>query len=156
MSIHYREFLEEYYRYIKESELFTDSPKTLEQHFIEWIKKNNFPIAHAINEEVVSCIIDEERQKCLEHRNLAMSAILEMDAQEFQTRVLDGTLPDFPRAIAGDKDYISGIMRDTCHSHVLLTEEDFKKYIINYAEAHRNKLRFMDTADFKSLCYYNL
>jgi hypothetical protein len=149
MSIHYREFLEEYYKCVKE----TDSSKTLEEHFTEWIKKNKFPIAHAINEQDINRIIDEEREKCLEHRNVVMSAILEMDAKEFQTRVLDDTLPDFPRAIAGDKDYISGIMRDTCHSHILLTDEDFKKKIINYAEAHRNKIRFMDTADFKSICY---
>jgi hypothetical protein len=150
MSIHYREFLEEYF---KVSEVIADSSKTLEEHFAEWIKKNNFPIANAINEEDVNRIIDEEREKCLEHRNLAMSTIFEMDAKEFQTRVLDDTLPDFPRVIEGDKDYVTGIMRDTCHPHILLTDEDFEKNIINYAQAHRNKLRFMKTADFKSICY---
>jgi hypothetical protein len=152
MSIHYRQFLKEFRR-IDEDKIFIDSPKTIEKYFRDWIKNNNFPIAHAINEEDVSRIIEEERQKCIEARKVALTIIFKMDAKEFQTRVLDGTLPDFPRAIEGDKDYTAGLVRDTCHPHVLLTNEDFERNIVNYAEAHRYKLRFMEIDDFKSLCY---
>jgi hypothetical protein len=153
MSIKYIDFLEEFKR-LNDSEIFMSSSSTIEELFKDWLKKCNYPGAVDLDEQDIILIMDTERAKCLEERELAMSIIKKMDAKEFQTKVLNDTLPNFPRAIVGDKDYISGIIRDTCHAHIVLTEENLKNNIINYAEAHRYKIRFMETKDFKELCYY--
>lgn len=82
---------------------------------------------------------------------LAMKEIHEMSAKEFQTRLLNGTLPYVPNSQSPE---IAGLpQRDTCHSKHLLSEDDFERGIMNYAEAHRDKLRFMSAQQFKKLCY---
>jgi hypothetical protein len=83
-------------------------------------------------------------------REKAMEEIYKMSAKEFQTRLLEGTLPDFPRAAPP-----TGIIRDTCHEMRLLTDEDFEKpnRAANYAEANKGKLRYMSAECFKQNCY---
>ena len=85
-------------------------------------------------------------------REKAMEEILAMSAKEFQTRLLDGTLPDFPR------EPTPSLIRDTCHEKRLLTEKDFEhsKLISNYGEHHRNRLRYMTTEEYKYDCYPEL
>ena len=86
-----------------------------------------------------------------ETAELAMKEIHEMSAKEFQTRLLNGTLPYVPNLQSPE---IAGLpQRDTCHSKHLLSEDDFERGIVNYAEAHREKLRIMTAQQFKKLCY---
>ena len=82
----------------------------------------------------------------------AMEEILAMSAKEFQTRLLDGTLPDFPR------EQRPVLVRDTCHEKRLLAEKDFEhpELISNYGEHHRNRLRYMSTEEYKYDCYPEL
>lgn len=84
-----------------------------------------------------------------EVREKAMEEILAMSPKEFQTRLLEGTLPDFPR----EQPQI--LSRDTCHEKRLLTEKDFEhpELIINYGEYHRNRLRYMSAKQYKYECY---
>jgi hypothetical protein len=121
--------------------------------FKSWLIKNDYPELSL--EEIIN-IIEKERINFKKQRDEAMELILNMDAREFQTKLIDGTLPDFPRAIPGDQDYPNGILRDTCHGHYLLREEDFSRNIINYAEVHRKKIRFMNRKEFMKLCYHDL
>jgi len=82
---------------------------------------------------------------------LAMKEIHEMSAKEFQTRLLNDTLPYVPNSQSPE--IASFPQRDTCHSKHLLKEDDFEGETMNYAEAHRDKLRFMNAQQFKKLCY---
>jgi hypothetical protein len=83
-------------------------------------------------------------------REKAMREIEKMSAREFQTRLLDGTLPDFSREKPP-----TGLIRDTCHEMRLLTEEEFDNpnRASNYAEHHKSKLRYMSAETFKYDCY---
>ena len=126
------------------------------EDFKQWLIKNNYPGAELSDKEVLD-IVDKERINCKQIRDLAMTDIIEMTAKEFQTKLFDGTLPDFPRAVHGDVDYPVGLIRDTCHSHCLLTDDDFyRNNTNNYAEAHRDRIRFTSAKNFKELCYYGL
>lgn len=121
--------------------------------FKSWLVKKNY--LELSLEEIIQ-IIEKEKIDCKIQRDEAMKLISNMDAREFQTKLINGTLPDFQRAIPGDQDYPKGILRDTCHSHCLLSDEDFDKKIVNYAEVHRSKIRFTNTKDFIELCYHDL
>jgi len=93
-------------------------------------------------------IVENTKDKIL--RDLVMDEIYKMSAKEFQTRILDGTLPDFPR-----EDFPNGYQRDTCHEMRLLTDEEFEisNRVCNYAEAHKDKLRYLSVEKFKIYCY---
>jgi len=93
----------------------------------------------------------EESATDILQRAKAMEEIYKMSAKEFQTRVLDGTLPEFPR-----EEPPTGLIRDTCHEMRLLTEAEFENVHRpnNYAEAHKGKLRYMTTEVFKQNCYW--
>lgn len=142
MNTLYREFIDQ-----------LEGCDNIANEFKSWLIKNDYP---ELSQEEIINIIEKERINCKKQRDEAMDKILNMDAREFQTKLINGTLPDFPRAIEGDQDYPKGILRDTCHSHCLLSEEDFSRNIVNYAEAHRNKIRFMNTKEFVKLCYHDL
>jgi len=83
-------------------------------------------------------------------RNKAMREIEKMSAREFQTRVLNGTLPDFPREKPP-----TGLIRETNHEMRILTEEDFANpnRASNYAEHNKSRLRWMSAETFKYDCY---
>ena len=95
------------------------------------------------------CCSAEETAADILLRDQAMKQIYSMSPREFQSRILDGTLPDFPRGP------IIGIIRDTCHKMRLLKEEEFDlpDRPCNYAEAHKEKLRYISTEAFKQTCY---
>ena len=65
-------------------------------------------------------------------------------------------LPQFPRAVKGDPDYPEstepkrGLL---FYPKRRLTGTDLDKNMCNYAEAHREMLRWMSEEDFKKLCY---
>ena len=108
-----------------------------------WVEKMDRPgrkLARGSDESAIDILLREK----------AMNEIYEMSAREFQSRLLDGTLPDFPREKPP-----TGPIRDTCHTRRLLTEKDFLKpqCISNYAQAHKDKLRYMSAENFKYECY---
>jgi len=103
-------------------------------------------------EEIAQEELEYSLEKNEEHEELrekAMKEILEMSPKEFQTRLLDGTLPNFPRETP------QILTRDTCHEKRLLTEKEFENpgLIINYGEYHRNKLRYMSAKQYKYQFY---
>jgi len=65
-------------------------------------------------------------------------------------------LPQFPRAVKGDPDYPEstepkeGIL---FYPKRRLTGRDLDQNMSNYAEAHREMLRWMSEEDFKKVCY---
>jgi len=65
-------------------------------------------------------------------------------------------LPQFPRAVKGDPDYPEstepkqGIL---FYPKRRLTSRDLDQNMSNYAEAHREMLRWMSEEDFKKVCY---
>jgi len=77
-----------------------------------------------------------------------MAEIMAMTSKEFQTRLLDGTLPEFMREKIDGK-----LLRDTCHGKNILTEEQLNANVMNYANFHRGKLRYMSTESYKELAY---
>jgi hypothetical protein len=108
-----------------------------------WLEKMDRPgrkLARGTDESAIDIL---KREK-------TMKEIQRMSAKEFQIRLLNGTLPDFPREKPP-----TGLYRDTCHTRRFLTEEDFLRpeCINNYAEHHKDKLRYMSAECFKYLCY---
>jgi hypothetical protein len=108
-----------------------------------WLEKMDRPgrkLARGTDESATDILLREN----------AMVKIFLMSPREFQTRLLDGTLPDFPR-----EEWPSGLIRDTCHEMRLLTEAEFddNNRPNNYAEAHKGKLRYMNVEQFKQCCY---
>jgi hypothetical protein len=83
-----------------------------------------------------------------EEREEAMAEIMAMTAKEFQTRIFDGTLPEFMREKNNGK-----LLRDTCHGRNILTEEQLNSNVMNYANFHRDKLRYMSAESYKELAY---
>ena len=120
-----------------------EEDEELGEMFEMWVEKMDRPGRKLARES------DEPAIDILQ-RNKALREINKMSAKEFQTRLLNGTLPDFPREKPP-----TGLYRDTCHTRRLLTEEDFLKpqCISNYAQAHKDKLRYMSADNFKYLCY---
>jgi hypothetical protein len=111
-----------------------------------WLEKMDRPgrkLARGTDESATNILLREN----------AMAKIFMMSPREFQTRLLDGTLPDFPR-----EEWPSGLIRDTCHEMRLLTEAEFEddNRPNNYAEAHKGKLRYMNVEQFKQCCYNEL
>lgn len=136
---HNKDEEDEFYTLLEQSE----HDEKLKERLEMWLEKMDSPgrkLLRGSDESAINILLREK----------AMKEIKKMSAKEFQTRLLDGTLPDFPR-----EEHPSGLMRDTCHFRRLLTEEDFARseYIMNYAQAHKDKLRYMSADEFKQLCY---
>lgn len=111
-----------------------------------WLEKVNRPgrLAQRNGEEITK----EQLLEMIEQdRNNAMTEIEKMDSYEFQTRVLDGTLPEFIR------ETVKGIQRDTNHRREILTKKQFEIGLTNYGNVHRNKLRYISAEIFKKDCY---
>jgi hypothetical protein len=89
--------------------------------------------------DVIKLLEDERKQ--------AMAEIMDMDSKEFQTRLFDGTLPDFVR------ETYTGLHRDTCHPMRMLTERDFELKMTCYGDVHRARLRYMSEECYKNLAY---
>ena len=125
----------------------TEEEMIEEQEMIEmWLERVNCPeFIEKRNGEKVT------KQQVLEmienERNNAMLEIEKMDPYEFQTRVFNGTLPQFIREKSKE------LQRDTNHSRVILTKQEFDNGLTNYGNAHRNKIRYMSTEEFKENCY---
>jgi hypothetical protein len=133
---------DEFLRSLEEAENDPELRENLEM----WLEKMDRPgrkLARGSDESVADIL---KREK-------AMREIEKMSPKEFQTRLLDGTLPDFPREKPP-----TGLVRDTCHEMRLLTEEDFAnpKRVSNYAEHHKNMLRYMSVECYKYNCYNEL
>jgi hypothetical protein len=125
----------------------TEEEMIEQQEIIEmWLETLNRPerIEKRNGEEVTKQQVLEMIEN--ERRN-AMLEIEKMDPYEFQTRVFNGTLPKFIREKS------KKLQRDTNHSRVILTKEQFDKGLTNYGNAHRNKIRYMTTEEFKENCY---
>jgi hypothetical protein len=118
-----------------------------EEEMLEmWLEKLNRPGRlearggkEVTKEEILKMFADEREQ--------AMAEIMAMSAKEFQTRLFDGTLPDFVR------ETFTGLYRDTCHSMRMLTERDFELNITCYGDVHRGRLRYASVDNYKSLAY---
>ena len=115
----------------------------LQERLEMWLEKMDRPgrkLARGSDESAADILLREK----------AMREIEKMSAKEFQTRLLDETLPDFPREKPP-----TGLIRDTCHEMRLLTEEDFANpnRASNYAEHHKSRLRYMSAETFKYDCY---
>jgi hypothetical protein len=139
--------LANYVREVREAEHLAqeDYDAAEDEELLEmWLEKMDRPgrMAARGNEEPAVNILLREK---------AMGEICQMSAKEFQTRLLDGTLPEFPREAPP-----KGLQRDTCQDRRLLTERDYRMpegCICNYAEAHKDKLRYMSVDQFKQACY---
>ena len=118
-----------------------------EEEMLEmWIEKLNRPGRvqerggkEVTKEDVLKLLADEREQ--------AMAEIMDMDSKEFQTRLFEGTLPDFMR------ERHSGLHRDTCHCKRMLTERDFELKMTCYGDVHRERLRYMSQEGYKRLAY---
>lgn len=80
----------------------------------------------------------------------AMEWIRSMSRGEFQQRLIDGTMPEFPR------DRKPMLIRDTCHSRRLMTPEELQAEAGDFENAgniNRDALAYMSLADFKSRYY---
>ena len=123
-----------------------DPEEELEEMIEMWLEKLNRPGClenrggiEATKEDVLKMFEDEREE--------AMAQILDMEPKEFQTRLFDGTLPDFVREIH------TGLQRDTCHVRRMLTERDFELNITCYGDVHRDRLRYMSVNNYKYLAY---
>jgi hypothetical protein len=98
-----------------------------------------------------------------ETRDAAMNHILSMGLLEFQERLLYGKdpvfkLPQFKRAIEGDKDYSEE--RPFCHPVYgsaypkrRLTSSEIDTNRCNFGDYNRKFLRYMSEEEFKKMCY---
>ena len=127
------------------NELFEEAEhdEELQERLEMWLEKMDRPgrkLARGSDESAADILL----------RHKAMRKIEKMSAREFQTRLLDGTLPDFPREKPP-----TGLIRDTCHEMRLLTVEEFDNpnRASNYAEHHKSKLRYMSAEVFKYASY---
>jgi len=125
-----------------------EKEKQEEEEMIEmWLEKLNRPgrlesrDGKEVTKEDLMVMFAEQREE-------AMMEIMTMTTKEFQTRLLDGTLPEFVREKTN-----GGLQRDTCHGKIILTEEQFNLNVTNYANFHRDKLRYMSAESYKELAY---
>jgi len=112
-----------------------------------WVEKMNLP-GRLEERNGVEFTKEDWFRLIKEERDNAMWQIHAMNPWEFQTRVLDGTLPDFVREKS------SGPYKDTCHARRVLTKEQFLEGgMTNYGSVHRERLRYMYVDEFKMSCY---
>jgi hypothetical protein len=112
-----------------------------------WLEKLNRP--GRLQERGGKEVTKEDLLKMMaEDREQAMVEIMAMNAREFQTRLFDGTLPDFVRDNNPPR-----LSRDTCHSMQMLTEREFELKCISYGDYHRDKLRYMSVEAFIDMAY---
>ena len=130
------------YEYEDEEEEYEEDEDMLDM----WVEKMNRP-GRLAERGGVEFTKEDWFRMIKEDRDNVMDQINAMNPYEFQTRVLNGTLPEFVREKA------NGLLRDTCHSRAVRTEEEFIRGMTNYGSVHRDKLRYMSVEDFKELCY---
>jgi len=112
-----------------------------------WLEKLNRP--GRLQERGGKEVTKEDLIKMMaEDREEAMAEIMAMNAKEFQTRLFDGTLPDFVR-----EKNTGRLSRDTCHSMRMLTEKDFELNCISYGDYHRDRLRYMSVEEYIEIAY---
>ena len=111
-----------------------------------WLEKLNRP-GRLVERGGIEVTKEEILKMFADEREEAMSEILAMSAKEFQTRLFDGTLPEFVR------EKLTGIYHDTCHPIRIMTERDFALNIACYGNVHRKRLRYMSTECYKIIAY---
>ena len=126
-----------------EAELEKEEEEMMEM----WLEKLNRP--GRLQERGGKEVTKEDLLKMMaEDREEAMAEIMTMNAREFQTRLFDGTLPDFVR----EKNTVR-LSRDTCHPMRMLTEKDFELNCISYGDYHRDRLRYMSVEEYIEIAY---
>ena len=85
-------------------------------------------------------------------REAAIEWITNMEPNEFQNRLLEGTLPEFERECI-TMNTPRPIERDTCHPYCLMTDREHELLISNQGYKNRYKLRYMNVDIFK-INYY--
>lgn len=117
-----------------------------EEMLAMWLEKLNRP-GRLVERGGIEVTKEEILKMFSDEREEAMSEILAMSAKEFQTRLFDGTLPEFVR------EKLRGIYHDTCHTMRIMTERDFALNIECYGNVHRKRLRYMSTDSYKIIAY---
>jgi hypothetical protein len=102
-------------------------------------------------EEILEMITEKDEVKVA--RDLAMEEICSLDPLEFQRRLLKKELPFFYPAKRGDPDYPKKPLRNTCHSHTLLTQRDIDGQTFKWGEVHRKEIRHMGVDKFIAHAY---
>jgi molecular chaperone DnaK (HSP70) len=151
--------------YEKATNLSAINYDTTPEEVIKWAEQ------HLIEEKIdefefkIYELEQELKQSNKKARDIALAWILSMDPIEFQERLIYGVkpefkLPDFVRAVEGDKDFPDP-SRPVRQTNAIFYKQkysgdDLERSRCNYADANRHLLRFMTEEQFKELCYDDL